>query len=202
MNRKQFIQLAGSTFVLLSNGKITKANNLAGFSACNNDAVFRFAIASDGHYGEENTNYQDYFSTVVSSMNNYHAHYPFEFAVVNGDIVHDDKSHYPAAKQALDALHCKYYVSQGNHDLVTYKEWESIWGMPVNLDFTYKKCAFLIATTSNEKGEYLCPDINWLEEKLNQHRKKEVFIFIHINPGALTKKRGGLPAAIRNSGKT
>ena len=185
MNRKQFIHIAGSAIVLLANGKILNASNLPGLP--HENILFRFAIASDGHYGEENTNFQDHFSTIVQYINNDHAHHPFRFTVINGDIVHDDKSFYPAAKQALDALNCKYYVSQGNHDHVTHDEWKSIWGMPVNLDFTYKKCAFLVGTTSNETGEYLCPDIEWLREKLHQHRNKEVFIFIHINPGALTK---------------
>lgn len=185
MNRKQFIQIAGSTMLLLGNGKIAKANNLAGF--LNKKTLFRFAIASDGHYGEKNTDFQNHFSTIVQSINNDHAKHPFKFAVINGDIVHDDKTYYPAAKEALDALHCKYYVSQGNHDQVTHQEWESIWGMPVNLDFTYKNCAFLVATTSNETGEYLCPDMEWVSDKLKMYKNKEVFIFIHINPGALTK---------------
>ncbi len=113
---------------------------------------------------------------------------PFSFCVINGDIVHDDKTHFPAAKKALDHLQCKYYVSQGNHDHVTAEEWKAIWNMPVNLDFSIKKSSFLIATTSDEKGTYLCPDLNWLTQKLEEHKAQEhIFIFIHINPGKLTK---------------
>lgn len=186
MNRKEFIRLTGATVLLLANGKITRANDLAGFRD-KRRILFRFAVASDGHFGEKNTDYHGHFNTIVSSINNDHGRHPFEFAVINGDIVHDDKSHYPAAKLALDNLQPRYYVSQGNHDHVTAEEWQTIWGMPVNLDFTYKKCAFLVATTSNVKGEYLCPDTTWLNEKLREHKRKEVFIFIHINPGALTR---------------
>lgn len=187
MNRKQFIQLAGSVTVLLANGKITKANNLAHFSAIKPNVAFRFAVASDGHFGEKDTDYNSHFNNLVSAINKEHSRHPFQFSVINGDIVHDDKIHYPAAKKALDGLQCKYYVTQGNHDQVTADEWQSIWNMPVNYDFIHKKCAFLLATTSNEKGEYLCPNLEWLKEKLNEHKKKEVFIFIHINPGSLTK---------------
>lgn len=189
MNRKKFLQLASSVTVLLANGKVTRASTLFAES----QVAFRFAVASDGHFGEPNTDYNAHFTNIVSAINSHHAKNPFRFAVINGDIVHDDKSHYPAAKKALDGLQCKYYVTQGNHDHVTPGEWNEIWGMPVNLDFTYKKCAFILATTSNEKGEYLCPDLKWMTDKLQQHKNKEVFVFIHINPGALTKNAVDCP---------
>ncbi|MBL7700363.1 MAG: metallophosphoesterase [Chitinophagaceae bacterium] len=187
MNRKEFLRLAGSVTVLLANGQVTTANNISGFSAVKPNVAFRFAVASDGHFGEEKTEYESHFSNVVAAINKEHARHPFKFSVINGDIVHNDKAHYPAAKKALDGLECKYYVTQGNHDHVTAEEWQSVWNMPVNFDFTYKRCAFLLATTSNEKGEYLCPDLEWLSGKLKEHKNREVFIFIHINPGALTK---------------
>ena len=104
-----------------------------------------------------------------------------------GDIVHDDKTHYPAAKKALDNLQMKYYVSQGNHDLVTADEWKDIWGMPVNHDFIINKNSFLVGTTSNVEGKYLCPDLNWFSQKLEENKDQQnVFIFIHINPGQQT----------------
>ncbi len=93
------------------------------------------------------------------------------------------KNGYSEAKMALDKLAVKYYVSQGNHDHVTTSEWEAIWNMPVNLDFSIKKNTILIGTTSDEKGTYLCPDLGWLSQKLEEHREqKNIFIFIHINP--------------------
>lgn len=187
MNRKHFLSVAGSALVLLANGKIAKASELPVFSGEANRRLFRFAVTSDGHYGEKGTDYENHFKNIVTAINADHAEQPFRFAVVNGDIVHDDKAHYPAAKSALDGLQCRYYVSQGNHDKVTQDEWQSIWGMPVNYDFTYKKCAFLIATTTDDKGTYLCPDLKWLNEKLEEHKNREIYFFIHINPGALTR---------------
>jgi len=188
MNRKDFLRVTASTIVLLANGKILRASDLSapyGESAAK--LAFRFAVASDGHFGQPDTEYESYFESVVTAINEEHAKHPFEFAVINGDIIHDDKTFLPAAKKSLDALKCKYYVSQGNHDNATPEEWESTWGMPVNFDFTYKKCAFLVATTSNEKGEYLCPDMDWMREKLRQYRRWDTFLFMHINPGKLTK---------------
>jgi hypothetical protein len=55
--------------------------------------------------------------------------------------------------------------------------------MPVNHDFRIGKHSVLIGTTSNEKGEYLKPDINWFKQKLEEHKdQKGIFVFIHINP--------------------
>ena len=186
MKRKEFIRLAAPAIILLTNGQLAKASHYWDSASHSSKLLFRFAVASDGHYGEAGTDYENYFALLVASINEDHGRHPFSFAVVNGDIVHNDKSHYPAAKKVLDGLSCKYYVSQGNHDHVTAPEWESIWGMPVNLDFTHKKKAFLVGTTSNEKGEYLCPDLNWFTQKLEEYRNKQVYIFVHINPGALT----------------
>jgi hypothetical protein len=103
--------------------------------------------------------------------------------MINGDIIHDDKKWYPDAKKALDKLAVKYYVSQGNHDHVTPEEWQSVWNMPVNHDFSIGKNAVLIGTTSNEQGTYLCPDLAWFTQKLEENKKrKNIFVFIHINP--------------------
>lgn len=188
MKRKEFLSLSVPAVLLLANGRILKAHDYWLSEEHKRKVKLRFVVASDGHYGQPKTDYENYFATVVSKINEAHEKNPFAFCVINGDIIHDDKKHFPAAKKALDALHPKYYVSQGNHDHVTAEEWEAIWNMPVNLDFTIKKNSFLVATTSNEKGTYLCPDLKWVETKLQEHSKQDnIFIFIHINPGKLTK---------------
>ena len=188
MKRKEFLSLSVPAFLLLANGKIVKANDYWLSEEHRRKVKLRFVVASDGHYGQPKTDYDNFFTTVVSSINEEHKKNPFSFCVINGDIIHDDKTHFPAAKKALDALAPKYYVSQGNHDHATAQEWEAIWNMPVNLDFTIKKNSFLVATTSNETGTYLCPDVAWLRQKLEEHKGQEnIFIFIHINPGKLTK---------------
>lgn len=147
----------------------------------------RFVVASDGHYGQPDTDYVGFFKTIVTRINAAHAANPFAFCMINGDIIHDDKSHCPAAKAALDKLNLKYYVSQGNHDKLTPVEWEHTWNMPLNLHFNIKKNSFVIATTSNETGTYLCPDLTWMATTFETlKRQKNVFVFIHINPVKLT----------------
>ena len=187
MKRREFVKYASSFALVLANGNILRAVDISPAQWDSRKVRLRFVVASDGHYGQPETAYEKYHETLVARINEEHAGNSFAFCMINGDIIHDDKKYYPAAKAALDKLKLKYYVSQGNHDHVTASEWESIWNMPVNLDFTINENTFLIATTSDEKGTYLCPDVNWMATKLEQHQQqKNVFIFLHINPGKLT----------------
>ena len=194
MKRKEFLRLSVPAFLLLANGRIIKTDKFWLPGDQQEKIKLRFAVASDGHYGQPGTDYVNFHTTLVSRINEEHLKHKFSFCVINGDIVHDDKTHYPAVKKILDGLPTKYYVSQGNHDHVTPKEWEAIWNMPVNLDFTIQKTSCLIATSSDEKGTYLCPDVDWFRQKLHEHREQEnIFIFIHINPGKLTKNAVDCP---------
>lgn len=187
MNRKEFLKYASSIAMVLANGDVLHATGINPDEHARRKPRLRFVIASDGHYGEKNTPYEAYYETLVQRINEEHARDPFAFCIINGDIVHDDKIHYPAVKAVLDNLELKYYVSQGNHDHVSAQEWENIWDIPVNHDFSIKKNSFLIATTSDEKGTYLCPDLQWIETKLEEYRRQDhIFIFMHINPGKLT----------------
>lgn len=188
MNRREFVKYASSVAILLADGSLLRADELNADKWGKRKVKLRFVIASDGHYGQKDTAYEKYFDTLVTRINEEHAKNPFAFCMVNGDIIHDEKKYFPAAKNALDKLKLRYYVSQGNHDQIGAEDWESIWKMPVNLDFTIKGNSFLIATTSNEKGSYLCPDVNWMATQLEKHhRQQNVFIFLHINPGKQTK---------------
>ncbi|MBL7744184.1 MAG: metallophosphoesterase [Chitinophagaceae bacterium] len=193
MRRRDFIKQASAAFVILQSGDILS------FTGDHDELrasrpVLRFAVASDGHYGQPNTEYEEYFSDMVRHINRHHVEKEFDFCMINGDIIHDDKKWFAEAKAALDKLAVKYYVSQGNHDHVTAEEWQAIWNMPVNLDFRVRKNTVLIGTTSNENGTYLCPDLNWFARKLEEHKKqKNVFIFIHINPVKHTKNAVDCP---------
>ncbi|WP_129716654.1 metallophosphoesterase [Pedobacter sp. SYP-B3415] len=183
MKRKEFLEIAIPAVLLMANGNIAR-----GAVWRNAKVKLRFAVASDGHYGQAGTPFDLNFKTFVDHINRAHKDTPFSFCLINGDIIHNDKRLYPAVQQILTGLQPKLYVNQGNHDLVTASEWQQIWGMPVNYDFIFADTAFLVGTTSNEKGEYICPDQAWFKEKLELHKdRKNIFIFIHINPAKLTK---------------
>lgn len=187
MNRRSFIKISSPVVLLLAGGEVVLASSHWLAANHNRKVKYRFVVASDGHYGQPKTDYENYFKTLVSRINEENAKQAFSFCIINGDIIHDDKKHFPAAKAELDLLKPPYYVSQGNHDHATAKEWEDVWKMPVNFDFSIKKDAFLIGTTSDETGKYLCPDMKWMTQSLEKHRDRQnIFIFLHINPGKLT----------------
>ena len=194
MKRRDFLRHSAPIFILLSSGSIVQAANILSHKR-NKKVKLRFAVASDGHYGEPNTDYENYFRTMVDRVNEEHAKDPFAFCMINGDIIHNDKNFYPAAKSALDNLSMRYYVSQGNHDHVTAEEWQTVWNIPVNHAFSIDKTSFLIATTSDEKGTYLCPDVPWIAAQLEKYKQQEqVFLFLHINPAKQTANGVDCPA--------
>lgn len=101
--------------------------------------------------------------------------------------MHNDPKYYDAAKSYIQQLKMPWYVTPGNHDTVTAMEWQQTWNSPVNFSFEINNAVFLAGTTSNEKGEYICPDLHWFSEKLETYKaRKNVFIIVHINPAGLT----------------
>ncbi len=181
MNRKQFLQIAGPAFLLLANGQLVQATDLLSLVAKRKKKI-RFVIASDGHYGEKNTDYVNFFNTLVTRINEEHKKERFDFCMINGDIVHNDPAFYPDAKAVLDQLAPRYYVTLGNHDRVSGEQWAGIWNMPLNYDFVIGDTAFLAAATSDISGKYQSPDLGWFSQKFEQHKKKKnLFVFFHIH---------------------
>jgi len=194
MKRKDFLKITAPALLLLTNGQWIKAES----SYSKKKRLLRFAVASDGHYGQEGTDYENHFTRFVNAVNEAHQKDPFAFCMINGDIIHDDVRLFPAAKAALDQLIPKYYVTQGNHDHASPELWENIWKMPLNYDFEVAGTGFIAATTSNEKGEYTCPDLEWIDRRLEYYRQHErVFIFTHINPAKLTDNGIHCPELLR-----
>jgi len=180
MIRRKFISnLSISALALLANGSVARA---ASFGA-QQKTLFRFAVTSDGHYGEKNTPFDDHFNTMVGAVNTFHQSNPLSCCVVNGDIIHDDPAMLPAAVDKLQQLKPRLFVTKGNHDRVSANTWQQAWKMPVNHDEIMGDNVLLFGVTANEKGEYLCPDQDWFEQKMKDHRDaKNIFIFLHITP--------------------
>lgn len=141
----------------------------------------RIALASDGHYGQAGTDYEGFFRTAVDHINAFHRKNRLDAVIFNGDIVHDDPKVMPDARKALDRFIPPYFPSRGNHDKVTPETWQEIWGRPLDYSFELKEVGIVVADTSNEKGEYLSPNLTWLKSELEKHReKKHVFLVLHI----------------------
>ena len=186
-SRRHFIKNISFASAFLITGRITplSANEVVGLRS---KVKLRFAVASDVHYGQPNTLFEQMTETVINQMNLFHQQSPLEFSVVNGDLIHNEKAFLPLVKGKLDALKMPYYVTRGNHDMVTPEYWNSVWGTPLNHDVVVKDIGILLGDTSNEKGVYLSPDLSWLNKTLETHKdKKQVFIFLHIPQAKWTK---------------
>jgi predicted phosphodiesterase len=186
MQRRRFLRDMSASALLLLNGQtLLAATDPAGKRR---KPILRFAVASDTHFGQPNTPFRDMLATGIQHINATHAKTKLDFCVINGDIVHDDISFLPEARRTLDTLTPKYYVTQGNHDLATRQQWQEAWDMPVNFTTRIHDTALLFATTSNETGKYLPPDLDWLAAQFQQHADaRHVLLFIHIPPIKWTK---------------
>ena len=149
--------------------------------------ALRFVVASDAHYGQPGTAYDEMIEKITSQINSFHQETPLDFCVINGDIIHDKKYLLPLAKQKIDALTPQYYVTRGNHDMVSADYWNEVWGMPLNHAVIVKDQAIILGDTSNEAGKYLSPNLDWLAEQLEANKKrKHVLLFLHIPQKAWT----------------
>lgn len=179
-SRRDFVKNISFASLFFATGKmrLLTSNEVL---ALRNQVKFRFAVASDAHYGQPNTPYKAMTETLLSQINATHANTPFDFTAINGDLIHNEPSFMPLFKAELDLLQMPYYVSRGNHDMVTSDYWESIWNTPLNHEVVIGDQVILIGDTSNEKGEYTRVDLNWLTTKLDQYKDvKNIFLFLHI----------------------
>lgn len=160
---------------------------------------FRFAVASDGHYGQPETDSDGNFTTLIDHLNREKQTKGLDLAVFNGDLIHDQAALMPKVKTHFDRLQAPYYTVRGNHDMVTPDAWQQTWGYPLNHDVEMGKYAFIFADTSNEKGEYLCADMDWLDKRVQHYAGKQaVFVFMHITPNKWTKYGVECPDIMRN----
>ena len=91
-NRRLFIN---KSFTTLASISLLPALNSFGIETSletNNKLVkhkLRFALVSDGHFGQSNTPYIENYNNMVKWINQEHKTNRLDFVIVNGDIVHD-----------------------------------------------------------------------------------------------------------------
>lgn len=144
----------------------------------------RFALVSDGHYGQKDTPYIENFNNMVSWINQEHKTSGLDFVIVNGDIVHDRPDLLKTVtQQYFSKFKMPYYAIPGNHDFADAKVWNDAFGYDDTYTFEKQGIAFITANTSNPKGEFLCPDNVYLKAQLELHKTKAiVFVVLHIPP--------------------
>ena len=159
------------------------------------DVVMRFAVASDIHYGQPATAYREMTQTVLKQLNRFHLDFPLEFCVFNGDLIHNEPPLLTQIKNEFMQLSMPWYVTRGNHEMVTAKDWIDTFGYPLNHTVTHQQSLLILGDTSNEKGTYLSPDLVWLKKQLDKGNKhKHIFLFLHIPQAPWTPNSVDTPA--------
>jgi len=193
VSRRKFLKLSINSAVIISAGNVLQPFSKDIFKLLPaNEILLRFAIASDGHYGQQGTQYELHHNQMVQWINEEKKNRGVDFTFINGDLFHNDVSFLPVVKKKWDQLKMPYYVSHGNHDQTSEANWKNTWNLPWHFSFEHKDAAFLVLNTADDKGNYICPDVKWTKTELEKYTsKKQLFVFMHITPFNWTK--GGLP---------
>ena len=110
---------------MLSTGNLINAYNAAAYGLPNAKKIkLRFAIASDGHYGQKNTEFIALHQQMLQWLNAEKTGRGLDFSFINGDLYHNDKTVVPDLKKHWDQLSMPYYVSHGNHDHGLEADWK------------------------------------------------------------------------------
>lgn len=144
----------------------------------------RFAIASDGHYAQPDTDSDKFYADLVKWMNKEHADNHLDFIIVNGDLVHNRPDLLKKVKETyLDKFKVPYYTIPGNHDFADAAVWKSVFGYEDKYAVDKGDIGIVFANTADTKGGYVCPDYNFLKSALDAYKdKKIVFVILHIAP--------------------
>jgi len=184
-NRRKFLQsgIVGLAGISLLPSVSTFANGLY-TSSLPQKFRLRFALASDGHYGQPDTDFDGFYSNLISWLSKEHQQNHLDFVIINGDLVHDRPDLLRKVKQNyLDKLPVKYHTLPGNHDFADAGLWKSVFGYEDNYTFEFSDIGFVLANTADTKGKYVCPNNSFLKESLENFRSKRmVFVVLHIPP--------------------
>jgi 3',5'-cyclic-AMP phosphodiesterase len=184
ISRRNFFGLTARSAICIGLG-----HSMSPFSYWNgplpgkDERSLRFAVASDGHYGQLGTQYESLHREMRDWLLMEKEQVGLDFTMINGDLLHDEKDLLPQVKSVWDLLKMPYYVSHGNHDKIDEAGWVKTWNIPWHHSFTVGDAAFLILNTADQDGKYVCPDLNWTRDELKRYgAKKHLFVFMHITP--------------------
>jgi len=190
-SRRDFLRICGLTTVVSACGPA-----VCGRAAEAKKPLFRFAVASDLHYGQVKTPFTETTENLVGWLNAEKKTKGLDLIILNGDLVHDSVNGYAELKgKHLKKLKTPYYTTKGNHDFVDGKpgspgeSWKKIWGYDANHVVRMGKLGFILADTSApmDGGPYLAADIDWLKKQIAALGDADaIFVFMHI----AQRKRG------------
>ena len=196
--RRRFIGQTIRAAMVLSAGNILQSFAPGTFELPDTDKILlRFALASDGHYGQPKTDFEATHKTMIDWLNNEKASRGLDFTVVNGDLFHDNPEFFPQVKKVWDTLDMPWYATHGNHDKVTEDVWRESLSYGWHHSFELKDCGFVFLNTADETGKYICPDLDFTPWELHKYvYKKHTFVFMHITPFKWTENGIACPELI------
>jgi 3',5'-cyclic AMP phosphodiesterase CpdA len=186
-NRRSFLKNSIASVVMASLTPAVSAlaaTNHEDYERTNRKTKLRFAIASDGHYGQPGTPYKQDHANMIGWLNAAHDKNPLDFVIINGDLVHDRPELLQEVKNNYyDKLKVPFYAIPGNHDHADAKIWKDVFGYEDNFAFQKSDVGFVLANTSDTKGTYICPDNNFIKQELEKVKSlTTVFVILHIPP--------------------
>jgi hypothetical protein len=198
ISRRRFLKLGLNGAFIITTGNVLVPLGKNFFKDGSPGSLrYRFAIASDGHYGQPGTHYEAQHDRMIHWINAEKTNRRLDFTVINGDLFHDDVSFLNPVKAKWDNLAMPYYVSHGNHDKVDETQWKSVWNLPWHFSFEQEDIGIIVLNTADDKGNYICPDVEWTKNELQKlSTKRQLFVFMHITPFTWTKNGIACPAIV------
>src|SRR6185295_14542360 len=178
ISRRRFLKVGLNSAVIITAGNVLVPVVKNFFSDESRGRLqCRFAIASDGHYGQPGTPYETQHDQFVRWINTEKTDHGVDFTVINGDLFHDDVSFLEPVKKSWDNLAMPYYVSHGNHDKTEEAHWKTVWNLPWHFSFEHGDVGVIVLNTADAKGTYICPDVDWTKSELEKlSSKKQLFV--------------------------
>ncbi|MCR8558884.1 metallophosphoesterase [Mucilaginibacter sp. BJC16-A38] len=148
------------------------------------DLKMRFAIASDGHYAQPDTDSDTFYKNLIDWLTKEHQQNHLNFVIINGDLVHNRPDLLSKVKETyLDKLPVPYHTIPGNHDFADAKIWKNVFGYEDKYTLEFGDIGFVFANTADTKGGYVCPDNTFLRASFEKFKSKSiVFAILHIPP--------------------
>ena len=198
ISRRKFLKLGLNSAFIITTGNVLVSLDKNFFDDSSRGKLLcRFAIASDGHYGQPDTQYEAQHDQMIQWLNAEKNGRSVDFTVINGDLFHDDVSFLNPVKAKWSNLAMPYYVSHGNHDKTEEAHWKTVWSSSWHFSFEHGDIGIMVLNTADDKGNYICPDVDWTKSELQKlSSKKQLFVFMHITPFTWTKNGIACPAIV------